>query len=154
MFRNNFPISRIVGIGVIAISVFIFSLLYEELNDRFTYDNGYDYSPKMTEMHVAAIFIGALVFITGVGLIMGQLWARTLVIIGLVGCLALWIVGVLLKNFQNTNEQVSMLAFTVMLTSFAVCVTLLLYNKKTMEEFGDVPFRDEYDDAMDSELMN
>jgi hypothetical protein len=154
MFRNNFPISRIVGIGVIAISVFIFSLLYEELNNRFAYQDEYNYSPRISEMHIAAIFISALVFTTGVGLIMGQTWARILVIIGLIGCLALWVVGVLLRNFRNTNEQVSMLAFTVMITALAVCVTLLLYNKKILEEFGDTPLRDEYDEAMDSDLMN
>lgn len=157
MFRNNFPISRILGIGVIAIAVFIFTILYEELRNIYQhqdYYDQYDYQPEMETSHYIAIFASALVFLTGLGLILGYHWARILVILGLVGALSLWFIGVLLRNFNNTNERISMLGFTVTLVTVSVCIALLLYNKKVASEFGDSPVRNEFDDAMDSDLLD
>lgn len=157
MFRNNLPISRIIGISVIAIAVFIFSLLYEELRRIYEYQEYYDdysYTRKLDATHYMAISATTLVFLTGIGLILGYAWARILMFLGFLGALGLWVFGVLLKNFNNINERVSMLGFTLFLITIFISIVLLLYNKKVAPEFGDVPYKNDFDDAMDADLLD
>jgi len=155
MFKNNFPISRIIGIGLMGITIFLFGILYEEVINLYSYDSYEgDSNARLKEIHYMVIIGEGFLFTIAMGLIMSKKWARLLTIIALFGGLVLWISMVMIPEILNPRAQVSIFTFTLFLITTAFCVGLLLYNKKTIEEFGDEPFQDEYHEAIDGYMLN
>jgi len=151
MLRNNLPIARIFGIAFIGISIVFFSLLLLELTRTSYYDDLY--TNNFGEEEMMMLFCAGSAFAIGLGMFFKLKWARffaTLVIFA-IGAFSVYMLSSQIGyNYENTVMAISGIVCCVAL---ALSFGLLMYNKKLSDEFKDVPFEDEYDDAIDSVLM-
>ena len=145
MLNNNIPISRIIGIGVLGLTVMGLSLFFEEFSRNFARE-------RINGEEILILGIMFIPFIAGLGLIFKQNWARILTIIIMVIIIIGWIFGALVNLRAINIDAIPILGATVFLVTFALSVSLLLFNEKVITEFGDQPIND-LEDTIDGQFF-
>lgn len=147
MLRNNYPITRLVGASLIALSIFLFAFLYQDVMRQIEGD----YFRMDDELLLFFGVIGTILII-GIGLLFRQKWARTLFVIFLIVFIAglAWIIMPNLSRMDNFD--MILMGGIVFTLTFAISLVSLLYNKKLNDEF-DEKIVEELDETLDSQLF-
>lgn len=142
MFKNNLPISRIIGIGLLGVSLLPLVLF---VNMAETIINGGYYDNKWTVV-LAVVFL--VFFISGVGCILALRWMRNLltIIIVIATLIVLYLFLSSRTGFSSYVEITFVVGVSCFFLSIATTLLLLLHNRKLDEEFGSNNIDiDEYD---------
>ncbi len=146
MFKNDFPITRIIGSGITSIGVFFLSILFDNLNRPYR-NNG----PLRDEEWILLV-LGVTIILCGIGFIAKLKWVRTLLTLSLFGFVCfMGFIG--LKEFLRVDGYERLLFFGggVMMVTIFISLGLLFYNKKLNDEFGDTDATEDWNDVLDLE---
>lgn len=144
MFKNNFPITKIIGFGISSIGVFFLCVLFDSLNRSWRTPGG------LREDEWMLLVVGSAIFLCGIGLIAKLKWVRALLIFGLF-VFVCFIGYVGLNEFFRINARERPLYFGggLMTITLFMSFALLFYNEKLNEEFGDTDAIEDWDDVLD-----
>ena len=137
MFKNKFPISSLISIAVISISVFFILIATSMYQD--------DYNHKMRHLFM---LIGLASFGTGTALVAKKKWARTILTISL-ALLSLTLLYLFIFNPEGEPKILSQIGLFILVTGLPLFFILLLYNEKVSIEFGDRHIDKETEDILD-----
>lgn len=147
MLRNSYPITRLIGASIIALSVVFFAIFYQDVRDALMHNYF-----RMTNDRLLLLGITVTAFIVGIGLVLRQKWARILLVIFLV-MLVFGAIVLTLDDISSHNRfDIVLITGTIFSIIFATSLTALLYNKKLNDEF-DEKIVEEFDDTLDSQLF-
>lgn len=123
MLKNKLPISSIIGIGVISLSVFFLCIFAEIFYRDRRLDNLEDAIP---------LAIGLFLAFAGISTLLKLFYARTLLAITVILMSAVFIftIGINVGNIFIT------IGFFCLGLGFPFTVLMILYNQKVSEEFG------------------
>ena len=150
MFKNKLPVSSLISIALISIGAFFILFFISFYQDNGAYED-FEYLSSIIGLNenfkYFIIIIGLSIFVTGLSLLLKQLWTRTFLLINVVG-----LYFFLLYTFPYDDFPEDILrrtSFYILLTGISLSFILLLYNEKVSIEFGDKHIDKESEDILD-----
>lgn len=146
MLRNNYPISKLLGISLIGLGLMLSFVFYGEFAQEI----------RVNDIILPSEWLFALgglsvVFVVGTGMFFQQNWARTLLTIFLI-IMGFIVVLVLIQDIKPGRNYFTPIGFIIFIIAFLASLMLLLYNKKLDNEFGKVP-SNELEEMLDSDFF-
>jgi hypothetical protein len=148
MLRNNYPISKLIGVSLIGLGLMLFFVFLGEFYPMFRENE--IILPIEWLLGIGCVFVLAI-FTVGIGIFFQKRWARILLIgfLTLVGFIAIVVIIQDIKPGQNYLTPIGLIIFII---AFLGSLMLLLYNKKLDSEFGKVPSK-ELEDTLDGDFF-